>query len=786
MTYEQIPAELRKLKRWGLFHKEWVEARHKYTKIPVDPFTGEGGKSNDESTWADFDTALAVLTTEKSVDGHTVDVHGLAFYFKPPYVGIDIDHVKGEIDDYVHGDNSNIVADFMQVQSYAETSISGEGVHIITKGTIPGDKRRHGNVEMYQSGRFFALTGDAFGTHTDVVADADPKILKQVYDKYIEPQSLKPAVQYSNVPTVNVNDLTEQEVVEAMMQSKGAPRIRSLLQGKWDGLYGSQSEADIALANDLAFWTAKDFTKMDSIFRQSGLMRPKWDERHGKTSYGVATLNKAIADTAETYHPKQNNDFWLDVPGLTTPENPKTIVWRSYDDTGLAERFKDEFGKRAKYDTTNRKFMYFDGIKWNYDEHFVVSRMLNNIVENLKSEPIHASDGVSEDDKKAAEEARFKFVKRSRSNAGKNAAENEIKKLIPAVPNDFDTTLGILNTPSGYVNLTSGEIAEATPDDLFTKSTMAEYSPTAEAPRWEEFLNTVMCGDEVLIKFVQRLVGYSLLGTNEQSVMVITHGEKSHGNGSNGKSVFNETLRTILGDYAASIDPETVMVKRYGMDSKSMAQIASLKGARMAITSETEQGQRLDEALVKRMTGGEEMTGKNLYAQPFNFKPTHVLWMSTNNKPIIRGTDDGIWRRLLFIPFRAIIDEQRKDPLLKEKLLTEASGILNWAVDGALEYQQTHKLDVPEEVRLQNTEYRGEMDTVGMFLDECTEQRPSARTSNAEISKAFQAWEKINQSGMSVAGLRRELGNRFERYVSNGKRGFVGLTLKEGSTQFDF
>lgn len=779
MAYEQIPTELRKLKRWGLFHLDWVEARKKYNKIPINPYTGEDGKSNDESTWADFDTALAALATNDNTSG-------LAFYFKPPYIGMDIDHVDTEIKDYVDGDTSNIVADFMGVNSYAETSVSGEGIHIIAKGKIEGNRRRRGNVEMYQSGRFFALTGNAFGSHTDVIATVNPDKLKHLYDTYVAPHVDTPAISPSTQPTVDINDLSEQEVVDAMMKSKGAPRIKSLLQGKWDGLYSSQSEADMALANDLAFWTAKDYTKMDSIFRSSGLMRPKYDEKHGKVTYGEGLLNKAINDTSDTYQPKHDADFWVSVPGLTVPDNPAKIKWRSYDDTGLAQRYIDAYGKITKYDTASKKFMYFDGIRWNYDEHFVVPNMLNNVIDALKNEPVHTSAGVDEKDEQAAEEARAKFVKHSRSNAGKKAAEAEIMKLVAVTPNDFDTTLGVLNTPSGYVNLSSGEIKDAVPTDLFTKSTMAEYSPTAEATRWMDFLNTVFEGNQELITFVQRAVGYSLLGTNEQSVMMIVHGVGGHENGSNGKSVFVETLRSILGDYAVTIDPETIMVKRFGSDSKSLADIASLKGTRMAVTSESESGARLNESLVKRMTGGEEMRGKNLYAQPFSFKPTSVLWMSTNHKPIVRGSDEGIWRRLLFIPFTAVIDEAHRDPLLKDKLMTESAGILNWAIDGALAYQMDHRLHIPDIVREQNSEYRSEMDTVGAFIDECGEEGKGYRATNAEIHTAFETWSDANGVDMKMAGLNRELGNRYTRFVSNGKRGFEGFKIIKPTQQFDF
>lgn len=199
MAYEQVPDELKQLPRWGLFHKEWVPARNRYTKIPIDPRTGKGGKSNDESTWSDFETAVTAMAANGNADG-------LAFYFKPPYIGIDIDHVQAEIEAYAEGNHDSIVGDFMdRTQSYAETSLSGEGVHIIVMGTMPGDRRRHDNVEIYPDGRFFALTGNAFGAHTSTVTEVAPADLQHLYTQYVEPpQPLKPVMESNNRPAMTL------------------------------------------------------------------------------------------------------------------------------------------------------------------------------------------------------------------------------------------------------------------------------------------------------------------------------------------------------------------------------------------------------------------------------------------------------------------------------------------------------------------------------------------------------------------------------------------------------
>lgn len=767
--YEQIPKELKDLNQWGIFRKIWKPERNKYTKIPMNPFTGGGGMSNNSDTWSDFKTAV------QAIDKFQAD--GLAFYFTPPYVGLDVDNVAEELEAYTQGDTNNIVGDYMNhTNSYAEISISGKGLHVIVKGEIPGDRRRHKNCEMYSTDRFFALTGNFFGNpDNDLIRNTDVSYL---YKKYIEPDTKVVSIFDSGAKNKIENDLTSNEVIKTAIASKSGERFRRLYQGEWQGLYSSQSEADLAFANDLAFWTAKDFSKMDDIFRSSGLMRDKYDEKHGKTTYGVGLLNKAIADVGDTYHPKNTDEYFLSIPGVTTAETKKKEKLYSYDDTGNAERFYDVYHDVTRFNTTSKKWMYFDGQVWNTDNTFVIDRLFNKIVEKLPDEKLHMIPG-SEDDEDEAKKIRAKFIKKSRQNSGKTAALNEIKKLIPATPDEFDTQMNVINTPSGYVDLSNGQLHETTFNDKFTKITLAEYSPTASAPMWEAFLNQIFVGNQEIINFMQRFVGYILTGTMSEQIFGILFGKGNEKNGANGKSVFLETLREIFKSYSTTINPETLLVNKFGgTDSSTMGELANTKGARLIVTSETDEDVRLSESLVKRMTGGEAITAKKLYQEPFSFMPTGTILMSTNNKPIIRGTDHGIWRRLVFIPFLAQIPESQKDVHLKDKLLREQSGILNWAVDGALIWQR-EGLKIPDSVKSESNEYRAEMDTVGKFISEVAEISPESRVSNTTIALAWDNWERINASGMSKRKLNRELGNRYERYRTENERGFIGFKIRD-------
>lgn len=778
MDYSAIPNELKALKQWGVFKKIWKPERGKYTKIPYDAITGEKGKSNDETTWTDFNTALTAVNQNDKFAG-------LAFFFKAPYVGIDLDHVKEEIDRVLHGDTAeNLVYEFMQTtNSYTEVSLSGEGIHIIVKGKLPEGKRRKGDIEMYDSGRFFALTGNAF-TDCREVNEPDKKALKTLYKHYID--SGNNIIMLNDEPQYGITDLTTEQITEAALKSKTGQRFKVLMNGNWEGYYDSQSEADLAFANDLAFWTAKDFKKMDEIFRESGLMRDKYDEKHGKVTYGEGLLNKAISSTGSVYSAKKaESTFSLTVPGLTVDEHSvtdKKDEWRSYDDTGSAQRYFDRYGRVVKFDTTAGKFMYFDGHAWRQDKTFVAQKLLNKVVESLKDEPVHVPKDASIDDKDAATEAKAKFIKRSRNNSGKRAALAETQTLIATTTDDFDQELNVLNTPSGYIDLATGSLMETTPESMFTKITNFEYSDTYAAPRWEEFLHQTFDGNQDLIHFMQKLVGYSLTGTMDEQVMTILHGEKRK-NGSNGKSVFVETVSSIIGNYAITIQPETLMAKPLASSGGPNNDIARMKGARFIASSEPDEGMRLSEGLIKQMTGGEKVTARQLYGDYFEFQPTGTIWLSTNHKPIVRGTDDGIWRRLLFIPFLVQVPNNKKDPKLKQKLLREGPGILNWAVDGALMWQR-EGLNPPQIVQEDSKQYRGEMDTIGGFLEEVAEVGPGYQASFKEISLAFDEWEKIHGTGITKNKLGRELAQRFDKKTVMGQRQYAGLRIKKGLSPF--
>ncbi|MCH5463531.1 phage/plasmid primase, P4 family, partial [Secundilactobacillus sp. HBUAS58055] len=342
-------------------------------------------------------------------------------------------------------------------------------------------------------------------------------------------------------------------------------------------------------------------------------------------------------------------------------------------------------------------WLIYNGSYWESDETGEVHSLVDQVVDDMRHEKlkIPANANMSMED---AEKAFRKHLKHSRSNAGKKAMMDEIKHRVPVLHNEFDKDKTLLNVVNGYVDLTSGILKDHDIEKMFSRQARVEYTDAIDAPEWQQFLNQIFGNNQELIDYVQKAVGYSLTGSTKEQVMFILYG-----NGRNGKSIFIDTISDALGTYAKSMQADSIMVKQSNGSANS--DIARLEGARLVTSSEPNDGLRLDEGLVKQLTGGDTVTARFLYGKEFEFKPEFKLWLATNHKPIIRGTDDGIWRRLMLIPFDVKIPDNRVDKDLKYKLQREEVGILNWMVEGALKWQR-EGLIPPQIVQQASKDYR--------------------------------------------------------------------------------
>lgn len=381
----------------------------------------------------------------------------------------------------------------------------------------------------------------------------------------------------------------------------------------------------------------------------------------------------------------------------------------------------------------------------------------------------------NDDRRKALAEWARKSEAQARILATLSLAESE--EGIPLLPEAFDRDPWLLNVANGTFDLRTFELRSHRREDLLSKLTPVEYDPAAKAPLWEAFLERIL-PDPELRSFVQRAAGYSLTGSTREQVLFLLYGT-----GANGKSVFLEILRALHGKgYAQQADFSTFLVKKNEGIPNDRAKLA---GARFVSAIETDEGRRFAEALVKQMTGGDTLTARFLHHEFFDFQPEFKLWLAANHKPVIRGTDHAIWRRIRLIPFTVTIPDPEQDKDLPEKLRKELPGILAWAVEGCRSWQ-TFGLGTPEAVRSATDEYRTEMDLVGRFLDECTLRGPRCEVRATPLYEAFKRWcSETGEKEISQTALGKRLAERgLERTKDSQNRVVwrgIGLPVPEGS-----
>ena len=395
-----------------------------------------------------------------------------------------------------------------------------------------------------------------------------------------------------------------------------------------------------------------------------------------------------------------------------------------------------------------------------------------------KEQPVYIQiDKDNDDGNQTMEKAFEKHLKRSRSHTGKKNIEQEVQHYVALSHVVFDRNRELLNTTSGVIDLTDFSLRDSTPKDYFTKSIAAHYDVTAKCPLWDKFLHEIFASDDDMIRYIQKAVGYSLTGsTQEQCAFLLI------GDGCNGKSTFLDIIRQLFGDYASNIQAESLMIRNNNNGINS--DIARLRGARLVTSAEPNEGLRLNEGLIKQLTGGDIVTARKLYGDEFEFKPEFKLWMAANHKPVIRGNDHGIWRRMHIVPFSVQIPKEKIDKTLTDKLLTEIDGIFQWALAG-LRLYQSEGLELPEMVSAATAEYRMEMDVVARFLEECTENSFAGMVRASDLYQTFALWAKNNNEyPMSNTKFGKEVITKYERIKRKDGWYYCGIVLNGASTQY--
>ncbi len=742
-NFQQIPEELKDFPQWVVW-KLIPNGGKKPRKTPIDPKTGRNAKSNDPSTWATYDHAVEYYLR------HATDLAGVGYEFSAddPYVGIDLDAA-------VNGSGpqpwaSEIIS---ELNSYTELSPSGSGYHILVRGKLPQGGRKDGKIEMYDRVRFFTMTGSVVNGLADI-EDRTSEVAK-VHARVFSGNGKKP----QNPPARGTNAtgayLDASSIIERAGRAKNGQIFKSLWGGDTSG-YNSPSDADLALCNILAFWTKKDPSLMDSLFRQSGLMREKWDKVHRPAdgaTYGQMTIEKAIEGCRDVYEGPSER------VKRSKPETPEeTIDGFPLTEDGIALAFTERFKDELRYCHHTGAWFHWDDTRWKREETKLafcwarnMCRTLGKSADNIKVRAIIGKASV------AASVERFAQADRA------HAVTSEI----------WDRDTWLLGTPQGVIDLRTGELRPARQGDYITKQTSVGPAPSAHAPVWSKFLSEATRGDVGLQRFLQQMAGYCLTGNIREEALFFIYGV-----GGNGKSKFLDAIMNVMADYAKTAAMDTFMASAL---DKHSTDVAMLHGARLVSVSETEEGRAWAESRIKRLTGGDEVTARFMRQDNFTYRPQYKLLIVGNHKPVLHNVDDAARRRFNILPF--INKPETPDKQLAEKLKAEYPAILRWMIEGCLDWQQ-NGLVRPSVVTEATQAYFDDQDLFGQWLEECCEIGPREWEAT---SRLFSSWkdhaERSGEHPGSVKAFSANLSKRdflpeLKRVSGVVTRLYRGISLK--------
>ncbi|SMX37443.1 phage/plasmid primase, P4 family [Maliponia aquimaris] len=425
----------------------------------------------------------------------------------------------------------------------------------------------------------------------------------------------------------------------------------------------------------------------------------------------------------------------------------------------LAGSFVEEFGPQWRYVAPWGKWLHWDGRTWSTDETQSVVHQIRGVVrkETVGLKP--------RDAQKLATNRTFRAVERIASS----------DRRIASRPSDWDAHDALLNTPSGVIDLQTGEILPHDPSLLLTQATGA--SPGGQCPTWMRFIDEITGGDAALAAYLARICGYCLTGDTGEQVFFFFHGA-----GANGKSVFLQTVSRTLGSYAATAPLDSFMI---GRGTSHPTDIAGLRGKRLVTVSETEPGRAWAESRIKTITGGDPIRARFLYQDFFEFVPTFKLIVAGNHRPQLTGVGEAMRRRLHLVPFDITIPPDRRDKQLAHRLETELGGVLSWMIAGYHEWQQKG-LDAPQRILEASRSYFADEDLVGQWIDE---ELDIGEDHTATAKALFASWGAWAEANGTDRGSQKTLGEALRsRGFENGRsragwfwRGLAVRSRRQGS-----
>lgn len=766
---DTIPDALKTRHKWGLWKAEPKAGNPgKFNKAPCGA-SGGGISINDPEKWLSFEEAITAYRTGR--------YSGIGILLDGSIVGIDIDNAPETFKN--HPELKRLLQDAIDKGVYCEKSPSGKGLRLFVKGDLKrhlngtkgGTKRS--NLEIYQDKRFLTVTGQGGGDIIEaqdlidrivaLIKTASPtKTRTETNVVPLRPEQAAPALSAEELKHV------EQRIAQGVEKAKPdlwAGNLDGGDGGEFDSgtakTYEDRSQADIALmcevvrqcdAEQIPDGQVEDVAI--AVFGQSGLVRDKWLEREDYRERTFAKARELVAD--EVAQRRQ-----------TVKHAEQEIGEVDRNDVLRAEQYAKRFASELRYNHTTGQWMHYtDGVwKTQYGAELEKSKQLADII-NTYAQQVAKADPDSSKAKKWQRFAAGSYTAKALIMTPKIASTDPRMHVAQV---ELDPNPDLLCVRNGYIDLQTGKCYEPNPDKLMSRQAGTHYDPDATCPLWEKSLAAMFPEHPEIVDFLQVAVGYSATGhVTEEKLFDL------YGFGRNGKSVFQNTILRALGTYTNTSPPSLLVWKT--KDDGPKSELAALAGSRIASVNELESGDRLHEQTVKRLAGREPIAARFLYGQYFEYWPTAKVWLRTNHQPIITGTDDGIWRRIVLIPFKQQFIGADDDPKLEYKLAQELPGILAWIVRGAQRWYQEGLILPPVLQRELNT-YRGESDILGRFLDEYTTPDPIGRVKQGDL---WFDWKTHCERDGLAPGTKNSFTRRLKErgigsLMSNGDRYYKGL-----------
>lgn len=717
------------------------------TKVPYNPRTGAMARTNDPSTFADFNTAMKSY----AIGGWD----GIGYRVSEGIGAIDIDHCIRE-----DGSLNDVAASILGIFStaYFERSPSGTGLRgffklspdfAYDKTVYYINNRKHG-LEVYLPGvtnRFVTVTGDMF---RNGAVTRNDDALRTLLDTF-----MKRSTRVSSKTVEPVSYLDDDGVIAHASASESGDKFKALYEGNWEEGYDSQSDADMALVSILAFWCGNVEEQIDRIFRTSGLMRDKWDRMTGDSTYGQITIRNAVSTNGEIYTPIMNGSAEDDFESIDDDEEdteqhasfrpdmsritltldemqPHTNPRYQRDEIGIGNAFADYFKPIARFNGDRNVWYVYDGKVWQPDENaLAVAELAKHLADLLYTFALQIRD----------EDTRNRYIKRVQKlqmRKNRKTMVEDAKSVHPIKMSAFDANVYLLNLENGTLDLRTLEFHEHDPKDFITKISHIDYDPNAVCPRWIQFVDEVMVGRKNVARYLQKAIGYALSGDTSLECLFIMFGPTTR----NGKTTTIETILRVMGEYGRSAKPDMLATNYFrGQSNGSSDDVARLAGARFVGISEMEQKLTINASLTKQLTGNGSITARFLYEGYFEFHMQAKIFIDTNHLPNV--TDRTLFEsgRLKIIPFTRHFEDHEQDKTLKTTLMQpeNLSGILNWCIEGYRLYK-VEGLDEPDEVKAATEEYRVESDRIAQFMQQCLRKEKGSEIKASAVYSHYKTW----------------------------------------------